>query len=473
MMKYASFFVLFMIGFFLSGKTQNAYSIKVEIAGYTEKQLYLGYYLGDKQYVRDTVTAGPDGSFVFKGKEALPPGMYLVVLAPNNDFFQILVTQKEQTFSVKTTKDKPADNVKFTGSPENNLFLEYINYLSGKRPEAEKLQEEIAKAPDEAAKAAATKKFEVLNEDVVKYQAKFAEKNAASFAGAIVKANINDELPKFEGATEDEKQMKAWLYSRKHYFDNFKLSDPRWLRTPFLFQRIDFYVNKLTVQAPDSINVAVDYILEKLRPAPESFKFYLIHFLNNYAASKYVGMDGVYVHIAEKYYATGQADWTEATQLKKIVDNAKKLKPLLIGKIAPDIQLEKRDGTPTSLHKVDAEYTVLYFWRYDCGHCKESTPAMKAFYEKFKDRNVKLVAVCVKNAKEIPDCWKFVDEQNIGDWMHTADPYMRYFATYNVETTPQVYILNRKKEIISKQVPADQMETVMDKIIEMDKKVKN
>jgi peroxiredoxin len=472
-MKYAAFFLFFVLGFLVNVTAQNAYSIKIEVAGYIEKQLYLGYYLGDKQYVRDTALVNPDGSFVFKGKEALPPGMYLVVLAPNNDFFQILVTQKEQTFSVKTTKDKPAENVKFTGSPENNLFLEYINYLSAKRPEAEKIQEEIAKTTDPTAKEAANKKFETLNEEVVKYQAKFAEKNAQMFAGAIVKANINDELPKFEGATEEEKQTKAWLYTRKHYFDNFNISDQRWLRTPFLFQRLDFYVNKLTVQAPDSINVAVDYILGKLRPAPESFKFYLIHYLNNYAASKFVGMDGVYVHIAEKYYASGQADWTDADQLKKIVENAKKLKPLLIGKIAPDIQLEKRDGTPTTLYKTDAEFTVLYFWRYDCGHCKESTPAMKAFYEKFKDRNVKLVAVCVKNAKEIPDCWKFVDEQNIGDWMHTADPYMRYFATYNVETTPQVYILDRKKEIISKQVPADQMESVMEKIIEMNKKVKN
>jgi thiol-disulfide isomerase/thioredoxin len=184
-----------------------------------------------------------------------------------------------------------------------------------------------------------------------------------------------------------------------------------------------------------------------------------------------VGMDAVYVHLGLNYYAKGLADWTDEEQLQKIVDNAKTLEPLLIGKKAPDITMQRRDGSQVSLYDVESDYTVLYFWRYDCGHCKESTPYMKEFYNKFKDRGVTLFAVCSKQTDEVPECWEYIDENEIGDWLHTVDPYgrSRYFKKYDVKTTPQVYILDKNKEIVMKKIGAEQLEEGMGKIMEMNK----
>jgi peroxiredoxin len=452
---------------------KNAYQIRVKVDGFTEKQLYLGYYMGDKQYVMDTAEVDAKGEFVFSGAEALKAGMYIIVLPPNNDFFQILVTDKEQAFFVRTTKDKPGENTKFEGSKENALFYDYVNYLNGKRPEAEALSKEIEAAKDNpAVKDAAQKKMEKLNADVEKYQTDYIKKFNGSFAAAIIRANMSLDTPKsFDNLPEEEKNRQLWMWTRQHFFDNMNLGDNRLLRTPFLFQRLDYFVNKLCVQHPDSIAIAIDTVLERLRPAEESFKFYLIHFLNSYAASKFVGMDAIYVHMSERYYATGQASWANQDQVKKIVDNARKLKPLLIGKTAPDIVLE-RNGNRIMLSQLKSEFTLLYFWRYDCGHCKESMPAMKKFFEKFKDRGITLVAICVKPAQDQPECLKYIQENGLTGWYNATDPTGRYFVQYNVETTPQMYILDAKKEIISKQVPAEQLEEVMDKIIEMNKKDK-
>ena len=452
---------------------KNAYQIRVKVDGFTEKQLYLGYYMGDKQYVMDTAEVDAKGEFVFSGAEALKAGMYIIVLPPNNDFFQILVTDKEQAFFVRTTKDKPGENTKFEGSKENALFYDYVNYLNGKRPEAEALSKEIEAAKDNpAVKDAAQKKMEKLNADVEKYQTDYVKKFNGSFAAAIIRANMSLDTPKsFDNLPEEEKNRQLWMWTRQHFFDNMNLGDNRLLRTPFLFQRLDYFVNKLCVQHPDSIAIAIDTVLERLRPAEESFKFYLIHFLNSYAASKFVGMDAIYVHMSERYYATGQASWANQDQVKKIVENAKKLKPLLIGKTAPDIVLE-RNGNRIMLSQLKSEFTLLYFWRYDCGHCKESMPAMKKFFEKFKDRGITLVAICVKPAQDQPECLKYIQENGLTGWYNATDPTGRYFVQYNVETTPQMYILDSKKEIISKQVPAEQLEEVMDKIIEMNKKDK-
>jgi alkyl hydroperoxide reductase subunit AhpC len=421
----------------------------------------------------DTAEVDAKGEFVFSGPEALKAGMYIVVLPPNNDFFQILVTDKEQAFFIRTTKDKPGENTKFEGSKENALFYDYVNYLNGKRPEADALSKEIEAAKDNpAVKDAAQKKMEKLNADVEKYQTDYVKKFSGSFAAAIIRANMSLDTPKsFDNLPEEEKNRQLWMWTRQHFFDNMNLGDNRLLRTPFLFQRLDYFVNKLCVQHPDSIAIAIDTVLERLRPAEESFKFYLIHFLNSYAASKFVGMDAIYVHMSERYYATGQASWANQDQVKKIVENAKKLKPLLIGKTAPDIVLE-RNGNRIMLSQLKSEFTLLYFWRYDCGHCKESMPAMKKFFEKFKDRGITLVAICVKPAQDQPECLKYIQENGLTGWYNATDPTGRYFVQYNVETTPQMYILDSKKEIISKQVPAEQLEEVMDKIIEMNKKDK-
>lgn len=460
------------VSLFANNGTETGYNIKIKLDGYAKDTLFIAYHFGDKQYIKDTLLRQPDGLFVFKGPEKLECGVYLVVMRPNNNYFQVLVSDNEQRFSLEAHQDNPTESIKFTGAPDNKLFYEYLNYLTSKRPIADTLRAQVDRTTDEAKKKILQDKLDKLNADVENYQAEMVAKHTGTLTASIIKANLPFKTPEFDGATEEEKQIKKWHYTRDHYFDNIDVTDPCMLRTPFLFQRIEYFVQKLNVQHPDSISIAVDQVLEKLRPSDETFKFYLIHFLNYYARSNIVGMDAVYVHMVDKYYATGQAPWTEADQLKKIIDNANILRPILIGKIAPDIKLQKRDGTPFSLHEVDSEYTILYFWRHDCGHCKKSTPVMKDFYEKFKDKGVKIVAVCAKFTDEVPKCWEYIDENHLDNWIQAVDPYhrSRFSTIYDLKTTPQIFVLDRKKEILSKKIGAEQLEELMNKIIEMKQK---
>lgn len=462
------FFSCFAMAALWAGNDESGYNIKIKINDYTYDTLFIAYHFGDKQYIKDTIVRGADGQFLFQGADELECGIYLVVMRPDNNYFQILVTDKEQRFSLEATKAKPTETIKFSAAPDNKLFYEYLNYLGSRRPLADTLRAEADRTTDEKKKKTLLDKLDKLNVEVEDYQAQLVVKHAGTLTAEIIKANLPLKTPEYEGK-EEEIMIKKWHYTRDHYFDNLKLTDPCLLRSPFLFQRVEYYIQKLNVQHPDSIANAVEYVLEKMRPAEETFKFYLIHYLNYYARSNIVGMDAVYVRLVDKYYATGLAPWTEEEQLKKIIDNANTLRPILIGRIAPDIKLQKRDGTPFSLHEVDSEYTILYFWRHDCGHCKKSTPVMKEFYEKFKDRGVKIVAVCAKFTDEVPKCWEYVDENHLENWIQAVDPFhrSRFSTIYDLKSTPQIYILDRKKEILSKKIGAEQLEEVMDKIIQM------
>jgi len=252
--------------------------------------------------------------------------------------------------------------------------------------------------------------------------------------------------------------------------------DERLVHAPFFFQRVEQYINKLTVQHPDSLIKAIDVVLLKVQPAEETFKFYLVHFLNKFAKSKIVGMDAVYVHLVDKYYNKGLAPWTDEEQLEKIVKNATTLKPILIGKTAPDVKMEKRDASPINLHDVKSEFTVLFFWDPDCGHCKKSMPKMLEAYDKFKDRGVEVFAVCTRVTDKVPKCWQYIDEkENMDRWINVVDPYLqsRYKQIYDIRTTPQIFILDENKEILSKRIGAEQLEEVLEQMIEIKKNEKS
>jgi len=451
----------------------GGHRLSVQLVNYEEPQLFLGYHYGDKQYLQDTVERNAGGAFVFEGDEPLPPGVYLVIMAPDNKYFQLLVTNEEQNFKVFADAANPTRDIRFENAPDNELFYEYLAFLEAKKPMADKLAEEIAATEHEQQRKELEGQRSVIDNEVREFQEGIIRRSPHSLTAAIIKVNLPADLPEFEG-TDEEVQLRRWRYSQEHYFDKLDLGDPRMLRTPFLFQRVDYFVHKLQVQHPDTLSKAIGQVLEKMKPSEETFKYYLIHFLNEYARSNIVGMDAVYVYLVNKYYATGLAPWTEEEQLKKIIENANALEPLLIGKQAPNIRLQKRDGSPFDLYDVDAEYTILYFWRHDCGHCKKSTPDMKAFYEKFRGKGVEIVAVCAKFTEEIPPCWEYIDENGIGSWLHAVDQYhrSRFMTVYNIKSTPQIYVLGRNKEILSKRIGAEQLEEVMDKIIEMREKEK-
>lgn len=462
---------------------QTGYNIEVKIDGFEEKEMYLGYFYADKQYLRDTAQVDEDGWFRFQGEEAFDGGVYLIVMPPNNKFFQLVLDENEQHFTIETKMPDMAGNLKLKNAPDNQLLYDYLGFLSDKRPQSEKLGKELETVKDdEAASAKVRAKMEALNQEVTDYQQKLVANYPNTITAAIVKANMPLDEPEYEGETTEEQQMNRWRWNDAHYFDNINLGDPRMMRTPFLFNKVNDYVDKMVIQHPDTISKAIDRVLTLMKPAEETFQYYLIHFLNKYANSNIVGMDAVYVSIVEKYYATGQAPWTEEEQLAKIIDNARKLEPILIGKTAPNIKMQTQDKQEFDLYSVDAPYTVMLVWDPDCGHCKKSMPAIKEFYEKFKDKGVEVFAICNKSWErdddgnisldEVAKCWEYIDEKEIGQWVNVVDPFhrSRYKSLYFIQSTPQIFVLDKDKKIISKRISGEQLSDVMDKIIEMDQK---
>lgn len=442
------------------------YNIKVKIEGYRERKLTLTYYFGNQQYIKDTVKMSADGTYTFSGEKALYPGIYSIVLMPENVGIDILISEQEQQFSVSTKKTSLFADLKFTGSKENELFQRYIRYVGENNPKLDTLRAQYKRAAEGPKKEQLKQDLLKLDSLTQSFTRKFISENRTTYAALVINSSLPIRYPIFTG-TDEEKILKTWYYARKHCFDNIPLQEFRLLRTPHYYQAITTYVNELLYQHPDSLKIGIDAVLNKLRPNKEAFEYYTVLFLRQYLQPKVMGMDAVFVHLVENYLENGQVKLASVEQQNKLIQMAQKQKPLLIGKVAPDIALKDRQGKAVNLHSIDAEYTMLVIWAYDCGHCKHSAPYWKSFYDKFKSKGVKLVALCHVPENETPACWKYVDEQGLGSWLHVYDPKLAYIKTYNVESTPQVYLMDRNKVIIGKQIVAEKMEEVVDQIIKL------
>lgn len=450
----------------------QAYQIEVEIENYESDTLLLGNYFLDNQYLKDTAVF--DGEkYVFDGEDPLEKGVYLIVLPPDNNIYEIIINE-DQNFKLFIDHGEGKNKVKVKGQEETAAFQDYIQKVSSMRPKGEELSKILKENdPESSEHQQAQAEMERLGEDLEKSRQELLKKYPGSILSMLIRSGQNIEVPEFEEIKdEEERKLRRYRYYKNHYFDPYDLTDNRLLRTPFFHDKVNYYVEKLTAQTPDSVIVSLDFLLDQFEANEEMFKYYLITFLNKYASSKIVGFDAVYVHLVNEYYAKGKAPWTEEEQLDKMIKNAKKYEPILIGKPAPRIELIKSDGNPIDLYDIEADYTVLYFWDPECGHCKKSIPKLLKFYESYKDQGVEILAVCSKMTDKVPECWEATEERGMNIWINAADPYLRsrYKQIYDVRSTPMIYVLDKDKTIVSKRIGADQLQEVIDLLKERENK---
>ncbi|HHH54736.1 MAG TPA: redoxin domain-containing protein, partial [Bacteroidetes bacterium] len=362
-------------------------------------------------------------------------------------------------------------NIKVKGSEDNKLFFDYLKYISEKNKLAQDLANKKKQLEDNKQDiSSVNQEIEKLDQEVKSYQRSLITKYPNTLTALLIKANMDIDIPEFTG-TKDEVDLKRYYYYRKHYFDNIDFKNSAVLYTPFIHNKIETYIDKLTVPVPDSINITIDSLLKKMPFQSEVWKYYVSYFLNKYARSNYIGMDAVYVHMAKEYYGKGLTPWVDEKSLIRILDNALRMEGVLIGKTAPNVTLYTKDSLPVKIGDIQAKYLVLLFWKPDCGHCKHAMPDIVKFAKEYKNKGVKVATICTKLGKKAEKCWEGVKDLDMeGLDYNLADPknLSGFHAEYNVRATPTIFVLDKDKKILIKQIPADKLGEVIDNIIKQE-----
>jgi thiol-disulfide isomerase/thioredoxin len=457
--------LLIVLGLFSLNTYSQSHQVKVTVHGVPKDSMCrLANYFGDKQYLQDSALADAHGTVIFHGEQPLPGGIYLFVL-PSHKYFEMVI-DKEQNFSMETDTADYVKYMKVKDSKDNELFYQYLNFIGQKSGEMEPLKAEYEKAKSDKDKKAVQKKMDDLNKEVIGMKTKFMTDNPDAFMTKVFKTSQEVEVPdppkNPDGSIDSTFQYR---YYKAHFFDNIDMTDDRMLRTPVLFNKIEQYIKKLTIQIPDSINAAADYVAELARPNSEVFKFVVWWVTNTYETSNVMGMDAVFVHMGEKYYTPEQAFWVDSTGLAKIQERVKKLKPILIGQKSKNLVLEDTSGVYRSLYDIKKPFTILIFWDPDCGHCQKSMPKLKELYDKVKSKGVEVYAV--NDAVEEEKWKKYVREHNL-NWINVADlhTHNNFRYEFDLTSTPQIFLLDDTKTIVAKRIDVETLTDILQRKID-------
>lgn len=453
-------FCWFLVASSFCAFSQKGYNIRFHISGLKDTTAYLGYFVNESTFIKDTAAVNARGEFAFAGASTLPQGVYMLVLNKTKQFE--FVVGADQDFELATSTADYVQDMKVTGDHDNSLFFESIFFNIARNKEAEPFVRVLKDSTlKDADKKEARESLSRINDKVIAYHGELIRQNPGTLTARMIKAmepvRIPDPPKRPDGTIDSTFQLK-WY--RQHFFDNLDLADDALLRLsrPLYRDKIDEFLDKLYAPQADTITRAIGMIVEKARKNPETYKFAVFLCLRKYQDPAIMGLDEVFVNLYDRYFATGEMDfWATESIKKNFKQLADRYRKSLIGQTGDNLIMQDSNFKPRALYDIKRKYSILYIFNPDCGHCKIETPKLVSFYGKTKF-DVEVFAVSTDSS--MAKMRNYIKDMQM-KWITVNGPrsYVGpYTDHYDAMETPMLYVLDEKKKIIGKKVPVDQLE---------------
>ncbi|HON52298.1 MAG TPA: redoxin domain-containing protein [Bacteroidales bacterium] len=478
---------------------QNKMRVEVQVKGLQDTTLILGYHYGSKKLVADTIRVDSKGKGVFKRDTLMDAGLYLV-LTPNMRYFEIIL-DKDQEFKVTTDTADLFTNLKFEGSVDNQVFLDYQNKSSDlykkRKPVFDKLkwyydikdttiyskkQREIQRDSIKILQ----NQLETIRKEMIAYEDGIIKAYPTSLLSSILLCTRELDIPDYPRNEKGEitDSLFKYTYMKNHYFDKVQLGDSRLLRTPVYEMKIENYFDRELLQIPDSIIPEVDKlmgkILEQEKKGYEGKMYYytLHHMFMKYQNPKYMGLDNIFVYIMEQYYLKKKLPAkviADTAYMAKIEKRYNEMSKNRIGIKAPNFVAYSNKDEWMQLNSIQADYIVLYFWDTDCGHCKKTIPEWHDLYVQNEFKKKGVACILFYTQTEMEQWKKFIVDKGLDDCINVFDPYQNtnFRQNYDIYSTPVSYVLDKNKKIIAKRIPPETIVDLLNHELERNKKTQN
>ena len=232
--------------------------------------------------------------------------------------------------------------------------------------------------------------------------------------------------------------MTSIKAQKPDFWDGIEAFDGPTDDNPILASQLDFYFDKMVAPLPDSITLEISRLVERTGDNTDLRDCILWHLLERYRHPEYMSQDQVFVWLYDEYFSQMEIKDLNATNLAMISEKAERLRRLALFNVAPDIKI---NGTYV-LQSVESAYTVLFFFDHSCDACL--------------DEKQELDSICALHPeiKVLP-----IDLNGESN----ANPYemAAVFDTYDIESKPLIYVLDRDKRIIAKKIRAKQIELIV------------
>lgn len=470
-----------------------AYNIKIKIDGLRDTMVYIAHYMGDNTYLADSVRCDKKGLAVFKRDTALECGIYMVAVN-RIKLFEFIVS--EQEFSLETDTADFIMHMKIKNSKENEIFFEFQKFTTNLGIEEVVLRKNLDLWKDDKSKKDTIEKINAyikgIPAQVYNYRLDFIKKYPNSVIGQVFLSIKEPDVPPAPTDSLGNILDSNWQYRYylEHFWDNVNFTSGCVVRSPVFQPKLTLYMDKVTIQHPDSVFNSCSRVLDRAKANKEVYRFTLQHLMTKYEKSQFICMDAVPVRLAIKYYTYKDCWWLDSTTIYRTRANAETYLPTLCNLYAPPLEMydsnlqrkiSKIVDTDTNettrgyklgellelekkkivrMYDLKTDYTVVIFWDPDCGHCKKELPVIKQFYDTVKARGVEVYAIGVE--QDVEKWIQYVRDNQL-KWINVTDPYnlSRFRSSYNINSTPQIFLLDKEKKIIAKRLGAEQLKEIL------------
>jgi thiol-disulfide isomerase/thioredoxin len=456
----------------------QGYKITLQAPQYKRGIAYLTYHMGPNLNLVDSAAMASNGIAIFKGKEKLPSGIYVVVLPGRTQRIELLL-EKAQLITIKVDTTDLINKTIVTGSPANTLYVQYQKFVTQKAKLLNTERVAYMNATTRADSLLHEANYKKHNTELNNYRENLVKTQPNAMISVLFKAMKEPEVPYGAPVTQED-TLRNYYYYKSHYWDGVTFMDDRIIRSPFFVTRFERYYRDVIQPVADTIIKDIDYKLLLARNNTDMYMFLLNWFTDEYINPKYMGLDRVFVHLFEKYHSKGLTKWLDQKQMETITRRAYMLMANLVGDKAANLEMLDINNKAADLYNTAADYTVVCFWDPTCGHCKDEVPRLDSIYQaSWKKHNVKIFAVLSpQNGSDsvmslLAEWKKFIADKKLTEWTHVyktkemedADYKMQrpsFRQLYDIRLTPTLYLLGKDKNIIGKNLTIQQLNELLE-----------
>ena len=345
--------------------------------------------------------------------------------------------------------DYPEATVLFSDSKENILYRKYLKAFSLKQQKLDSIQIAVLRNKTLVLDA----EYKKATTEVTAIQKKFLNRSKGMYVYPFVKNSIR-EIP-----SEIIKTPQAYMTNMTtSFFDNIDFSNTTLINSTFLTNKIIeyvFYINYSDDQTQQNnlFKKSIDVVLSKIKD-PQYKKDIIVFLIAQFETIN--SLESIDYLLESQYKKL-----PKSIQDQEFVTQKKKLFAAEIGRIAPDFSWTENGKTLQLSTLNSAENYLLIFWSTDCSHCLTEIPQLYAHLQ--GNKSLKVIAFAMeKNDVR----WKKM-KTDLPNWHHVLGlkKWQNETAvTYNINATPNYFVLDKNKKIIGKPVLLKDLKSFLEQL---------
>lgn len=148
---------------------------------------------------------------------------------------------------------------------------------------------------------------------------------------------------------------------------------------------------------------------------------------------------------------------------KELIEYMKFYKQLQTGLYAPAFKAIDTSGNRFSLNVIKGKFVLMDFWASWCRPCREEFPELKRVYQKYHGKGLEILGIAIKDSTPF---WKKAITSDSIAWpnvLEAKDTNVQVTDIYCLTHIPQNILLSPQRKIIAKNVPINQMDSILHK----------